>query len=114
MSEANKTSVAESTEYENCLDISEELERPELDRFFDGEVDLGEDKEWKKHWKGMPAFDQKNNPPYKQIYLNFRNQQDYEEFAKLVDQNLSDKTKSIWYPHLDKDANSLTRWIVEE
>jgi hypothetical protein len=68
---------------------------------------------WKKHWKGMPEFDQDNNPPYKTIYLHFRDEEDYKEFAKLVEQNLSEKTKSIWYPKLDRDANSLKRWIEE-
>ena len=40
-------------------------------------------------------------------------EEDYEEFAKLINQNLSEKTKSIWHPKLDRDANSLRRWIEE-
>ena len=73
-----------------------------------------DDKLWKKHWVGMPEFIQENNPPYKRIIISFRNEDDYNEFAKLVDQNLSDKTKSIWYPKLDREANSLLRWVEEE
>lgn len=71
------------------------------------------DEEWKKYWKGMPEFVQEDNPPYKKILVSFRNQEDYEEFAKLIDQKLTEKTKSIWYPKLDIDDNALKRWIEE-
>lgn len=70
--------------------------------------------EWKKHWKGMPEFEQNENPSYKTLYVHFRNEEDYKEFAKLIEQNISEKTKSIWYPKLDKVKNSLMRWIEEE
>ena len=70
-----------------------------------------EDKEWKKHWVGMPEFEQKNNPPYKQLIISFRTEEDYREFAKLIEQPLTMKTKSTWFPRLDRDANSLKRWI---
>lgn len=71
------------------------------------------DHDWKKHWKGMPEFEQEDNPPHMKIFVSFRNEADYQEFAKLVDQNLTDKTKSIWYPKLEIDNNSLKRWIEE-
>jgi len=69
------------------------------------------DKEWKKHWKEMPEFEQEENKPFKTIYLHFRNEKDYEEFAELINQKLTDQTKSIWYPKLDVTKNSLLRWI---
>jgi len=117
--------IEESTEYESCLDfVSDEVN--DVTKFLeDGalpedtpleETDdsqLTRDQFFRKYWKGMPTFDQNDNPPYKQIYLNFRNEEDYKEFAKLVNQNLSDKTKSIWYPKLEIEDNSLHRWIVE-
>ena len=78
---------------------------------FDCEVE--EEAEWKKHWQGMPEYKQEDNPTYKTIYVHFRNKEDYEEFAKLIDQNLSEKTKSIWHPKLDRTENALLRWIVE-
>jgi hypothetical protein len=69
--------------------------------------------EWKKYWKGMPEFVQEDNPPYKRLILSFRNKEDYEEFAKLIEQKLTEKTKSIWFPKLDVDDNALKRWIEE-
>lgn len=35
------------------------------------------------------------------------------EFAKIIEQTLTDKTKSIWHPKLDITKNSLMRRIVD-
>lgn len=109
--------VPESSVYENCVGKVEVLEKPEdiAATLFDGwDSDEAQEAEWKKYWKGMPEFNQEDNPPYMKIYVSFRNQEDYEEFAKLVSQKLTTKTKSIWYPKLDRDANMLKRWIEIE
>lgn len=117
--------IVETTEYESCLDYESD-DINDVTKFLEDGA-LPEDKPleetddsqltreqfFKKYWKGMPTFDQNDNPPWKQIYLNFRNKEDYETFSKLVEQDLTDKTKSIWYPKLDIEENSLHRWIVE-
>ena len=37
------------------------------------------------------------------------------EFAKVIEQlNMTVKTKAIWYPPLDKKANSLLRYMPED
>lgn len=100
------------TDYDNCLGEKHEL--PSLSKFLGEEIDDIPDKEWKKHWVGMPEFIQEDNPPYKKLIMSFRNKEDYDAFAKLIDQKLTEKTKSAWYPGLDRDANSLRRWISEE
>jgi len=46
--------------------------------------------------------------------MSFRNQEDYEEFQKLIGQRMTAKTKSAWHPHLDVTANSLLRWMEDE
>jgi hypothetical protein len=69
---------------------------------------------WKEHWTGMPEFTQKDKKTHKTIFVHFRNKEDYKAFAKLIEQNLTDKTKSIWYPKLEIDDNMLKRWIEEE
>jgi hypothetical protein len=74
---------------------------------------LDDDHDWEEHWVGMPEFVQEDNPPYKKIFMNFRNEEDYKAFAKLIGQNLTEKTKSIWYPKLNADDNMLKRWIEE-
>ena len=66
-------------------------------------------------WDGMPEFNQPQDEAYKLIKIRFRNEADYREFAELIGQrNMTHKTKSIWYPVLDKKANSLMRYIDEE
>lgn len=72
------------------------------------------EKEWQKHWVGMPEFEQEENPPYKQIYVSFRTKEDYDEFAKMIGQPLTEKTKSIWHPKLDRTKNSLLRWMEDD
>ena len=107
--------VDESTVYENCIAESKKdiaYGVASLDQFIpEQEVVEKEDTKWKKHWVGMPEFKQEDNPAYKQILVSFRNKEDYEQFAKQIGQNLTMKTKSIWHPKLDRDANALRRWI---
>jgi hypothetical protein len=119
-----KVDVQETTEYESCLDYESD-EFIDVTRFMDEELEtpilapteedkfLTRDQLWKKYWKGMPSYDQNDNPPWKQLYLNFRNEEDYNEFAKLIGQALTKDTKSIWFPKLEIEENSLHRWIVE-
>jgi hypothetical protein len=111
---AKKTPVKETTEYDNFVGKKNEDEMPVSIFDFSGDEDPNEDVEWKKHWKGMPDFEQEDKKTYKTIYVHFRNKEDYEEFAKMIDQNLTEKTKSIWHPALDREANSLLRWVEDD
>jgi hypothetical protein len=111
--------VKETTEYDNFLGKKEELvKEPTLADFLGVEEEYNEMNERNKLWVGMPEFEQKDNPPFKTIYVHFRNKEDFDEFRNKykefdTDQTISDKTKSMWYPHLDKDENSLKRWFEE-
>lgn len=79
--------------------------------YVEEEQNTGE--EWKKLWQGMPEFVQEDDPPYKKLIINFRNEEDYKQFADLIKQKLTEKTKSVWFPKLDVDDNALKRWIEE-
>lgn len=52
-------------------------------------------------WKGMPEFEGVEEP-YKQLTINFENAQDYEEFGKLLGQDITDDTRFVWYPQKKK------------
>jgi hypothetical protein len=112
--------VKESAEYENLLGEKSTDNTPSslldlMDLTEDEKLAVDADeKEWKKYWKGMPEFNQEENKPFKTIYVHFRTEEDYEEFAKLISQKLTKKTKSIWHPKLEITKNSLMRWIEEE
>ena len=94
---------------------SSDLASGSLADFFDvPDDDATHPNHWSKHWIGMPEYVQKTKETYKTLYVHFRNAEDYEAFAKVIDQALTEKTKSIWYPALTRDANALMRWIEEE
>ena len=118
---AKKPVLKESTQYDSFIGKKSEASKPasvfdfmDLDESERLSLEQQEDKEWKKHWVGMPEYTQEDNPTYKTIYVHFRNKDDYEEFAKLIEQHLTEKTKSIWHPKLDRTENALMRWIEED
>lgn len=64
-------------------------------------------------WKGMPEFVQDKQEPYAKIIIRFRNQEDLDEFANLVGQKLTAKTKSMWHPVLERGINANKRYVDE-
>ena len=55
-------------------------------------------KEWKNEWKGMPEFVQNKQEPYAKVIFRFENEEDLQEFASMINQKLTSKTKSSWHP----------------
>ena len=49
-------------------------------------------------WTDMPEFQQEDLTPSRQLIISFRNEKDVQEFAKLIQQKITDKTKSLWHP----------------
>jgi hypothetical protein len=49
-------------------------------------------------WVGMPEFNQQNIKPFKEIIVRFETEKDYINFQKQINQQLTNKTKSIWHP----------------
>lgn len=68
---------------------------------------------WKEEWKGMPEFKQEKKEPYSKIIVRFKTKEDLDEFAKLISQKLTDKTKSIWHPKLERGLDSYKRYVDE-
>jgi predicted DNA binding protein len=100
--------------YYNCMDMETVIPRKITDFMDEEDVVIADDDSWKAHWKGMPEFKNTAEEYYKDIKVSFRTEEDYKAFAKLLDQKLTEKTKSIWYPVMLKDKNCLNRWINEE
>jgi len=53
-----------------------------------------------KLWQGMPEFEQKDAKSFHSIVVHFKSQDDLDNFANLIEQNINNKTKYIWYPKL--------------
>lgn len=49
-------------------------------------------------WNGMPEFDQIDKTAKRQIVMNFKTDEDADQFGKLIDQNVTENTRSLWYP----------------
>jgi hypothetical protein len=62
----------------------------------------------------MPEFEYlEDSGPYRSVIVKFRRLEDYEEFSRRIDQVLTDKSKAIWHPKLERTPNYLLRWIEE-
>ena len=66
-----------------------------------------------EEWKNMPEFIQEKQEPYAKLIVRFATQEDLEEFAKLIGQKLTQKTKSIWHPELEKGIHSARKYVDE-
>ena len=68
----------------------------------------------RQEWFDMPEFHQDKEQAFHQITVRFGSQEDLEEFAKMIGQKLTPKTKAIWHPELDRGKNAGLRWVDEE
>jgi hypothetical protein len=65
--------------------------------------------EWE--WSGMPSFFQEKQEPYKILVVKFDSEEDLEKFSKKVDQKLTVKTQSAWYPYKSHHRESQLIWV---
>ena len=64
-------------------------------------------------WQGMPEFDQPDKMPYRTLYVHFTDDAAAADFAALVGQQLTEKTKYIWYPE-QKPRQFTTAYVSDE
>lgn len=62
---------------------------------------------------GMPSFTAENKEPWKQIKVKFKTKEDREAFGELVQQQLTEKTNTIWVPEKQNEKNNMNRFIEE-
>lgn len=56
-----------------------------------------------KEWEGMPEFDNDNIKVFKTLKVHFNNKNDMIEFSKLLNQDITENTKYIYYPEQIKE-----------
>ena len=98
-------------DYDNFVGKKAEVEKKGTLNEFLG---IKDEEPWEKQWVGMPEFEQEADPNYKELLVKFKTKEDYEKFKKLIEQKLTVKTKSIFYPKDDRVPNRLLRWIVDD
>jgi len=65
-------------------------------------------------WHGMPEYVSEKQKPFANINVRFRNEEDLMEFAKLIQQPITKKTKSAWYPELDRGGMIRGKSYIDE
>jgi hypothetical protein len=66
---------------------------------------------WMFHWRNMPEYHQEKPDQYHTLFVAFRSEKDMSDFANLLDQEITEKTKSIWHPELDSEKIYKYRWV---
>lgn len=64
-------------------------------------------------WKGMPNFQQEDQSGVQKITVHFRTREDVIEFAKLINQSITEKTNSIWFPYKEIVKNKDYEYITD-
>jgi hypothetical protein len=54
--------------------------------------------EWENEWWGMPEFKQEDKQPAYKITISFNSFDDVKEFSRIINQKITPKTNSLWYP----------------
>lgn len=64
-------------------------------------------------WRGMPEFESEDKTAFQSIHIHFKSQQDIDEFANLIDQKITPKTRSIWFPEIEIERYADKRYSNE-
>ncbi len=65
-------------------------------------IDASQNIDYDEMWQGMPEFEQGDLGPVKTLQVHFVAQSDIVAFANLIEQRITDKTKYIWYPKMER------------
>lgn len=60
--------------------------------------DLGSDDFRNAEWTGMPEYDSAERSGFKKVLVHFATEQDWEDFQRVIGQECTKTTRSIWYP----------------
>jgi len=93
------------------LDLSALFFDWELEKFQlapENEVDFAE------MWEGMPEYESEDERPAYAIKVNFKTLDDLKDFARLIGQNLTEQTRSIWHPVKLPEKTKDIAWVSDE
>ena len=102
--------------YDNCLEVlDKEKDEITLTDFVEIENET-DDFSWKKYWTGMPDHgnEKEHKKIFKSLIVHLETEEDFKAFCSVMDQNITSKTKSIYYPNKENEENRLFRWIEDE
>jgi hypothetical protein len=85
----------------------------ELQGIVEGRAMTAGDVDPYEEWKGMPGFENENIG-FRKIIVHFDNQEAVDAFSKLLNQEFTEKTLSIWYPKKEKNVFTDKRYAASE
>ena len=65
-------------------------------------------------WAGMPEFDQHDKTAYRTIHVHFANESSVQDFAKLVGQKITERTKYLWFPFIEIETLADKRYREQQ
>jgi len=68
---------------------------------------------FRDEWRNMPEYIQEDLTPFRVINVRFRNQKDVDAFEKLMQQKITEKQKTIWFPYAEPRIASIYRYVDE-
>ena len=114
-----------SLDFDDCIGFTDtQYKKNDLSEFLgldlvpetaqDAEKELHNHLGWRDHWKGMPEYESEIKSNFKQVLVSFKTEEDYKAFQKVIGQELTPKTKSIFFPKKENAQMSLLRWLDAE
>lgn len=67
-----------------------------------------------EEWQDMPEFDQKDKKAFRTIPVHFNSQKDVDDFAVLIAQKITEKTRFIWFPQIEIERYADKRYEADE
>lgn len=67
-----------------------------------------------KEWQDMPEYAMEDLTPFRSIKVSFRNEEDVKKFEELMQQVITPKQKTIWFPFLETRKRSHLRYVDDE
>tara|TARA_R100000742_G_C4273794_1_gene93492 strand:+ start:251 stop:880 length:630 start_codon:yes stop_codon:yes gene_type:complete len=67
-----------------------------------------------EHWQDMPAYEHDDIAPFKSLIVHFPKEENLSEFLSKIGQEITDKTKYIYYPKQIKNVNKDKAYLVED
>lgn len=100
----------------NGVDLSPMFRDDEIDLYIESLTPLAsrsnEPQTAESLWQGMPEYKQDDLSGIQQIMVHFETRKDVEDFAKRMEQTITEKTRSIWFPY--KAPENLKQYTVED
>ena len=67
-----------------------------------------------EHWDNKPSYEHDDIAPYKSLIIHFPKEENLSEFLDKIGQEITDKTKYIYYPKQIKNVSKDKAYLVED